>query len=247
MNHSPWEGVTIADFVMPFFLFIVGVALALTYKLFCVGFVLQGGFFQGVRSLTFGVDIAQIRLMGILQRITIAYLVTALCQIWLKGEDDADSGLDLIKRYRYQLSPVLLPPPPLLSDAAVTGAALLARSRIPPAPMVRGSLPAPNPKPPPPSRHLLTSPLPSPAGLLPDHHHAVRADRGLRRRSKIVSTSCAANATSRSWRASSGRPLQSLPLLLATPGDAWAPCSARTSCSKPCSPGWAETEQEWRN
>lgn len=32
MNHSPWEGVTIADFVMPFFLFIVGVALALAYK-----------------------------------------------------------------------------------------------------------------------------------------------------------------------------------------------------------------------
>ncbi|VAH47534.1 unnamed protein product [Triticum turgidum subsp. durum] len=126
MNHSPWEGVTIADFVMPFFLFIVGVALALAYKrvpdkldatrkatlralkLFCVGLVLQGGFFHGVRSLTFGVDITQIRLMGILQRIAIAYLVTALCQIWLKGDDDVDSGLDLIKRYRYQLLAGLL-------------------------------------------------------------------------------------------------------------------------------------------
>jgi predicted acyltransferase len=32
MNHSPWDGVTVADFVMPFFLFIVGVALALAYK-----------------------------------------------------------------------------------------------------------------------------------------------------------------------------------------------------------------------
>uniref|UniRef100_A0ACD5UQ25 Uncharacterized protein n=3 Tax=Avena sativa TaxID=4498 RepID=A0ACD5UQ25_AVESA len=121
MNHSPWDGVTIADFVMPFFLFIVGVALALAYKrvpdkweatgkatlrtlkLFCVGLVLQGGFFHGVRSLTFGVDVSQIRLMGILQRIAIAYLVTALCQIWLKGDDDVESGLDLIKRYRYQL------------------------------------------------------------------------------------------------------------------------------------------------
>ncbi|XP_044974126.1 uncharacterized protein LOC123442086 [Hordeum vulgare subsp. vulgare] len=126
MNHSPWEGVTIADFVMPFFIFIVGVALALAYKrvpdkldatrkatlralkLFCVGLVLQGGFFHGVRSLTFGVDIAQIHLMGILQRIAIAYLVTTLCQIWLKGEDDVDSGLDLIKRYRYQLFAGLL-------------------------------------------------------------------------------------------------------------------------------------------
>jgi heparan-alpha-glucosaminide N-acetyltransferase len=32
INHSPWNGVTLADFVMPFFLFIVGVALALTYQ-----------------------------------------------------------------------------------------------------------------------------------------------------------------------------------------------------------------------
>lgn len=32
INHSPWNGVTLADFVMPFFLFIVGVSLALTYK-----------------------------------------------------------------------------------------------------------------------------------------------------------------------------------------------------------------------
>ena len=32
INHSPWDGVTLADFVMPFFLFIVGVALGLAYK-----------------------------------------------------------------------------------------------------------------------------------------------------------------------------------------------------------------------
>lgn len=32
INHSPWNGLTLADFVMPFFLFIVGVSLALTYK-----------------------------------------------------------------------------------------------------------------------------------------------------------------------------------------------------------------------
>lgn len=32
INHSPWNGLTLADLVMPFFLFIVGVSLALTYK-----------------------------------------------------------------------------------------------------------------------------------------------------------------------------------------------------------------------
>ena len=32
INHSPWDGLTLADFVMPFFLFMVGVSLALVYK-----------------------------------------------------------------------------------------------------------------------------------------------------------------------------------------------------------------------
>ena len=32
INHSPWNGVTLADYVLPFFLFIAGVSLSLTYK-----------------------------------------------------------------------------------------------------------------------------------------------------------------------------------------------------------------------
>lgn len=32
INHSPWNGLTLADFVMPFFLFMVGVSLGLVYK-----------------------------------------------------------------------------------------------------------------------------------------------------------------------------------------------------------------------
>ena len=32
IRHSPWDGVTLADFVFPFFLFIVGVSLAFAYK-----------------------------------------------------------------------------------------------------------------------------------------------------------------------------------------------------------------------
>lgn len=35
INHSPWDGVTLADLVMPFFLFIVGVSLAFAYKVVC--------------------------------------------------------------------------------------------------------------------------------------------------------------------------------------------------------------------
>ncbi|XP_043715028.1 heparan-alpha-glucosaminide N-acetyltransferase-like [Telopea speciosissima] len=99
--HSPWNGVHLADFVMPFFLFISGVSLSLVYKnvsnkvqatckammraaeLFLLGIFLQGGYLHGLNSLTFGVDIERIRWLGILQRISIGYIVAALCEIWL--------------------------------------------------------------------------------------------------------------------------------------------------------------------
>ncbi|MBA0781327.1 hypothetical protein Gotri_002260, partial [Gossypium trilobum] len=121
INHSPWNGLTLADYVMPFFLFIVGVSLGLTYKrvscrvtatrkailralkLLILGIFLQGGFFHGLNNLTYGMDIQQMRLMGILQRIAIAYLVAALCEIWLKGDDHVTSQLALLRKYQFQL------------------------------------------------------------------------------------------------------------------------------------------------
>ncbi|KAF5741549.1 hypothetical protein HS088_TW10G00549 [Tripterygium wilfordii] len=62
INHSPWFGVTLADFVMPFFLFGVGISICLAFKkisskstatkkvilrftkLFLLGILLQGIF-----------------------------------------------------------------------------------------------------------------------------------------------------------------------------------------------------------
>ncbi|XP_065851754.1 uncharacterized protein [Euphorbia lathyris] len=121
INHSPWNGLTLADVVMPFFLFIVGVSLGLAYKktssraiatgkailrtlkLLILGLFLQGGFFHGVNDLTYGVNIEQIRWMGILQRIALAYFVGALCEIWLKDNNDDSSSLSLLRKYRFQL------------------------------------------------------------------------------------------------------------------------------------------------
>ncbi|KAJ4840145.1 hypothetical protein Tsubulata_000220 [Turnera subulata] len=120
INHSPWNGLTLADLVMPFFLFIVGVSLGLTYKripckadatrkavlralkLLLLGLFLQGGFFHGLNDLSHGTDIQQMRWMGILQRIAIAYLVGALCEIWLKGGDLVCSEESLQRKYRFQ-------------------------------------------------------------------------------------------------------------------------------------------------
>ncbi|XP_030441219.2 uncharacterized protein LOC115663353 [Syzygium oleosum] len=126
INHSPWDGLTLADYVMPFFLFIVGVSLGLGYKkmpcrasatrkvllralkLLLLGLFLQGGYFHGVGSLDYGVDMEQMRFMGILQRIAIAFMVAALCEIWLKGDDDVKSAFSLLKKYRSHWAVVLV-------------------------------------------------------------------------------------------------------------------------------------------
>ncbi|XP_022766130.1 heparan-alpha-glucosaminide N-acetyltransferase-like [Durio zibethinus] len=99
IDHSPWNGCTLADFVMPFFLFIVGVAIALafkkipmfkdavkkislrTLKLLFWGILLQGGYSHAPNDLSYGVDMKQIRWCGILQRIALAYFIVALIEI----------------------------------------------------------------------------------------------------------------------------------------------------------------------
>lgn len=36
------------------------------------------------------------------QRIAVAYLLAALCEIWLKADDTVNSGSSLLRKYRYQ-------------------------------------------------------------------------------------------------------------------------------------------------
>ncbi|KAI5577556.1 hypothetical protein BDE02_09G121100 [Populus trichocarpa] len=113
--HSPWNGLHLADSVMPFFLFIAGVSLALVYKkvpnrieatwkavlkaikLFLLGVVIQGGYFHGINSLTYGVDMKRIRWLGILQKISVGYIVAALCEIWLSCR--TRRGVSFLKSY----------------------------------------------------------------------------------------------------------------------------------------------------
>ncbi|KAL8143013.1 hypothetical protein V2J09_016045 [Rumex salicifolius] len=126
LNHSPWFGVTIADFVMPFFLFIVGVSIGLVLKkvpsksmatkkvifrvirLFLLGVFLQGGFFHGHGNLTYGVDVEKIRWLGILQRIAIGYLLASISEIFLVNNTAVDSLNGFVRRYYIQWIGVLL-------------------------------------------------------------------------------------------------------------------------------------------
>jgi heparan-alpha-glucosaminide N-acetyltransferase len=101
INHSPWDTVTLADFVMPFFLFMVGCSMSLAFKkfaqsgnkralfkkamwrtckLFLLGLATQGaqsdpGFPDAGNP---GFDLSRIRIPGILQRIAWAYGVMSL-------------------------------------------------------------------------------------------------------------------------------------------------------------------------
>ncbi|KAG5549128.1 hypothetical protein RHGRI_014482 [Rhododendron griersonianum] len=108
IGHAPWNGCNLADFVMPFFLFIVGMSIALafkripnhmiatkkvilrTLKLLFWGLLLQGGFSHDPDKLTYGVDMKKIRWCGILQRIALAYFVVALIEISTKTAQAKD-------------------------------------------------------------------------------------------------------------------------------------------------------------
>mmetsp|Transcript_29659 Transcript_29659/g.88748 ORF Transcript_29659/g.88748 Transcript_29659/m.88748 type:complete len:726 (-) Transcript_29659:538-2715(-) len=103
IHHSPWNGIRLADFVMPFFDFMVGVSLAISLKrvqevtatggtfrrrafmkattrfvkIFVLGVLTQGG----ISLINF--NLAQIRIMGILQRVAVCYYAVALMEIFL--------------------------------------------------------------------------------------------------------------------------------------------------------------------
>ncbi|XP_040372575.1 heparan-alpha-glucosaminide N-acetyltransferase isoform X2 [Rosa chinensis] len=125
IGHAPWNGCHLADFVMPFFLFIVGTSIALslkripdqllavkkvilrTLKLLFWGLLLQGGFSHAPDKLTYGVDMKEIRWCGILQRIALAYLVVALIEIFLRSAQTKDvtpGRLSIFKLYYWQCS-----------------------------------------------------------------------------------------------------------------------------------------------
>ena len=96
IDHSPWEGVTLADTVMPSFDFILGVSIALafrrvrtdrpaalrrvawrTFKLFVLGVITQGG----VDFMNY--DLQHIRIMGILQRVALCFGVAGVAEVAL--------------------------------------------------------------------------------------------------------------------------------------------------------------------
>jgi len=106
LAHAHWHGCTPTDLVFPFFLFIVGVAMTFSLSrytegkkptsavywrilrraaiLFALGLLLNGFWNQGVWTF----DLSSIRIMGVLQRISLTYLLASLAVLNLprKGQ-----------------------------------------------------------------------------------------------------------------------------------------------------------------
>ena len=107
LDHSPWNNITFADFVFPFFLFISGLSVTLAFKrvlaegrlneaafksfkrfikLFIIGLIVQGGdvfpFF----------DLHVLRIPGILQRIGFCYFCACLIEIYISKREVVSDG-----------------------------------------------------------------------------------------------------------------------------------------------------------
>ncbi|EDQ89607.1 uncharacterized protein MONBRDRAFT_25125 [Monosiga brevicollis MX1] len=107
IDHAPWNGLHLADTVVPSFDFIVGVSIALAFKRFDLEAGAQGQRWTAFKKATdrflklFGgitfmnYDLTNIRIFGILQRVAVCYFAVALMEIFLPrltGALPADNG-----------------------------------------------------------------------------------------------------------------------------------------------------------
>lgn len=122
LEHAEWNGLTPTDLIFPFFLFIVGVSIALSYsklldkgsskkqlykkiifralKIFAVGIFL---------SLLPSFDFGNIRITGVLQRISIVFFVCSL--VFLNTSLRTQAWLGAITLVAYWLVMTLVPTP----------------------------------------------------------------------------------------------------------------------------------------
>jgi predicted acyltransferase len=96
LQHAAWNGWTPTDLIFPFFLFIVGVAMAFSFSSRQQqgqgrGRLLQHVLWRGLLILALGIflngfpnryNLDHLRFYGVLQRIAICYVITAVLELW---------------------------------------------------------------------------------------------------------------------------------------------------------------------
>src|SRR5947209_3021093 len=105
LGHAHWHGITAADLVFPFFLVIMGVSMAISFAkkrptlakvlrrsalLFALGFFLNA--FPHF-------DPTEVHIMGVLQRIALVYLATALLILYAPRTSQLATGVALLVGY----------------------------------------------------------------------------------------------------------------------------------------------------
>ena len=137
LRHAEWHGATPTDWIFPFFLFIVGVSIALAIGrrkeagadrkallqkilwrsliIFAIGLFLSG---------YPGFDLANLRIPGVLQRIALVYGVTAILFLWLDARQMFWVGVGCLLAYWGMLSLIPVPGghPPNLEPGTNLGA-----------------------------------------------------------------------------------------------------------------------------
>lgn len=124
LEHAKWHGVTPTDLIFPFFLFIVGVAIALSLskrkergddhtklilQVFRRGITL---FVLGLALASFpyvGYDFSKIRIPGVLQRIGVVYIIASL--LFLKTSDRSRMIISWVILIGYWAAMTLIPVP----------------------------------------------------------------------------------------------------------------------------------------
>ena len=123
LNHSAWNGCTLADLVFPFFVFIVGISSVLTLAkqrakgmsvhfllgkitkrtifLFAIGLLLNG--------ISSHVDWSTLRIFGVLQRIAICYFFTSLLYLTTRIRTQAFVAVFLLVAYWLVMALVPVP------------------------------------------------------------------------------------------------------------------------------------------
>lgn len=118
LKHVPWHGITLADFVFPWFLWIMGFSIPLainsllnkpnpnrllifrrilwrSVKMFAIGLILNS---------RYGVELANWRIFGVLQRIAVCYFIVATLEVILYHKVDLDkSNMPRFIYYIYDL------------------------------------------------------------------------------------------------------------------------------------------------
>lgn len=119
-KHSHWHGFTLTDLVFPTFLFVVGNAMSFsmrkfktqadsiflkkvikrTFLIFGIGLLLNAfPFFHWENSELAFIDLSQIRIMGVLQRIALCYLFASLMVRYLSLKGTAILSVILLLAY----------------------------------------------------------------------------------------------------------------------------------------------------